>query len=388
DNPGFVFTLVHDGSNASILGNKSNNGRDTIFFDFPELTLPGTYTVTVTPIDVGGNTGVTATRSFALEKDAPDAVTFQPADQRIANKTQVALAENQVWAAINHARPDYVNSTISVRYNGAVAGRQLANASTTALVWQLHSGVLATDQSHDGRYDMSVVPKTTLGNTGAAVNGFFTYDSKPPVITGTVPSIDLSDASSKVWFGLSQSEISITVSDAPKDIVTYGPKMPASAGLAVMQVPGDPNWHNNARSGVDTANSSFTWAIGATVSQAATPSGNKLVQTIPPVPAEAEAGMTNVDFTVRLLDRANDGQVIPNLLAASYTLKYDYIAPEITSINKPKGEKYCKNTVTFEGLVADKGTSEELRVTSVEWAEGASAWTAIAANNLPAKSAS
>lgn len=112
---------------------------------------------------------------------------------------------------------------------GAVAGTQLSNASTTALVWQLHSGALATDQSHDGRYDMSVIPKTTLGNTGAAVNGFFTYDSKPPVVTSTVPSIDLSDTNSKVWFGLAQSELSVTVSDAPKDIVTYGPKMPASS---------------------------------------------------------------------------------------------------------------------------------------------------------------
>ena len=387
DNPGFVFTLVHDNSNASILGNKSNNGRDTVFFDFPELTLPGTYTVTVTPIDVGGNTGVTATRSFALEKDAPDAVTFQPADQRIANKTQAALAVNQVWATINHARPDYVNSTISVRYNGAVAGNQLANASSTALVWQLHGGTLATDQSHDGRYDMSVVPKTTLGNTGAAVNGFFTYDSKPPVVTGTIPAINLNDANSKVWFGLDQLELSVTVSDAPKDIVTYGPKMPASTGLAGVQVPGDPNWYNSAGSGVDTTNSSFTWTMGATVSQPATPSGSKLMQTVPPVPADTAAGMSNVEFVVRLLDRANDGQVVPNLLNASYTLKYDYMAPEITTVNKPKGEKYCKNTVTFEGMVSDKGTSDELRVTAVEWAEGTTAWAAISANNLPAKTA-
>lgn len=80
-------------------------------------------------------------------------------------------------------------------------------------------------------------------------------------------------------------------------------------------------------------------------------------------------------------------QVIPNLLTASYTLKYDYMAPDITSVNKPKGEKYCKNTVTFEGIVADRGTSDELRVTAVEWAEGTNAWAAISANNLPGKTA-
>jgi len=388
NDPGFVFTLVHDGSAASILGNKSNNGVDTIYFDFPELTLSGTYTVTVTPMDAGGNVGVTATRSFSLEKDAPDAVTFLPPDQRVANYSHAALSQSQVWAIINHARPDYTNSTISVRYNGAIAGSQQANASTSALVWQLHSGALATDQSHDGRYDMTVVPKTTLGNTGAAVNGFFTFDSKPPVVTSSVPSIALSSADSKPWFGLGQTELSVTVSDAPRDIVTYGPKMPADSGLANVQVPGDPNWYNSAGSGVDYTNSSFTWSIGASTSGNHNVVGNKLVLGIPPVPDDTAVGVTDVVMSVKLLDRANAGENVPNMLAASYTLRFDYLAPEITSVTLPNGGKYRGSVVKFEGLVQDKGTSEDVKVSSVEWAEGSNAWTAVPANGLPAKSAS
>ncbi len=390
NNPGFVFTLVHDSSAASILGNKSNNAVDTIYFDFPELSLPGTYTVTVTPLDVSGNVGTTATRSFTLEKDAPSAVTFFPPDQRIANQTHVSLALNQVWATINHPRPDYTNSTISVRYNGAVAGSTLPGASTTALVWQLHSGALAKDQSHDGRYDMSVIPKTTLGNTGAAVNGFFTFDSKPPVVTSSVPSVNLGAGSTNpTWVGLTQSELSITVSDAPKDIVTYGPNMPASAGLAGVKVPGDPNWYNSAGSGVDTTNSSFTWAVNGVVSGQHGVSGSKLTQTMPPVPADTAAGVTDLEFTLRLLDRANTGEVIPNTLVATYTLKFDYLAPEITSISKPAaGKKFRSNSIVFEGLVQDKGSSPDVKVNEVEWAEGANAWTTIPATNLPNKSAS
>lgn len=388
DNAGFVFSLVHDSSNASIIGNKSNNGRDTIYFDFTELTLPGTYTVTVTPLDVSGNTGVTATRSFALEKDAPDAVTFYPADQRIANATHESLSINQVWATINHARPDYVNSTISVRYNGSVAGTQLKNASTTALVWQLHSGALAKDQSHDGRYDMSVVPKTTLGNTGAAVNGYFTFDSVPPVITNSVPALNLTSPTSKPFFGLSQSELSISVSDAPKDIITYGPKMPPEANLSSMQVPGDANWYNSAGSGVDTANSSFTWSIGTTTSGPHSVSGTKLMQTIPAVPADTAAGVTDVLFSARLIDRANAGQMIPNVLSASWTLRFDYLKPEVTSITMPSGGKYCKSSLTISAQVADKGTSADVKVNNVEWADESGAWAAISATNLPAKTAS
>jgi len=388
DNAGFVFNLVHDSSNASIIGNKSNNGRDTIYFDFSELTLPGTYTITVTPRDVSGNTGESSTRTFNLEKDAPDAVTFSPADQRIANATHESLSINQVWAQINHSRPDYVNSTISVRYNGSVAGTQLKGASTTALIWQLHSGALAKDQSHDGRYDMSVVPKTTLGNTGPAVNGYFIYDSKPPVITGSVPMINLTSPSSKPFFGLTQSELSITVSDAPKDIITYGSKMPPDANLSNMQVPGDPNWYNSTGSGVDTTNSSFTWVMGATTSQPATVNGTKLVQTLPPQPTEATEGAIDVTFNVLLLDRANAGLVIPNRLNASYTLRYDYLTPTVSSIVKPAGGKYCKNSLPIEGLVQDNGTAADVKVSSVEWADESGAWSALSASTLPSKTAS
>ncbi|MDD3147410.1 MAG: Ig-like domain-containing protein, partial [Candidatus Riflebacteria bacterium] len=382
---GFVFSLIHDSSAASILGNKSNNGIDTVYFDFPALTLPGTYTITVTPKDVSGNTGTTATRSFALEKDAPSAVTFSPGDQSIANSTHPTLAINQVWAMINHPRPDYTNSTISVRYNGAVAGNQLPNASTTALVWQLHSGALAKDQSHDGRYDMSVVPKTTLGNTGAAVNGFFTYDSVPPVVTGSNPVVDLSGTASGPFFGLSQTELSITVSDAPRDIITYGPKMPASYGLANAQVPGDPNWYNSAGSGVNITNSSFTWKLGATTSGAFVANGNTLTLSAPPVPADTGNGLASVEVGAILVDRSYNTSQVPNTLSASYTLRFDYLAPRVTKISKPNGEKYCKNAVSFEGNVQDNGSSDEVKVSSVEWADESGAWSTLSASNLPAK---
>ncbi|EKD82327.1 MAG: hypothetical protein ACD_39C01357G0001, partial [uncultured bacterium] len=392
--PNFVFTLKHDSTNTNILGNFSNNGSDTIYFDFPELTVNGTYTVTVTPVDNGGNTGETATRSFALDKEAPSDVTFYPADQRIANNSHVALHQDQVWATINHARPDYTRSTIEVRYNGNVVGNQVANGSTTAVVWDLYgaTGALATNQSHDGRYDVTVVPRDTLGNIGNAVRSFFNYDSIPPVITQTSPAITVNGAT-PVWFGLNQSNLSITVSDSPKDAIQYGPNMPLQASgfsFAGLQIPGDPNWYNGNGSGVNTTTSSFTWTMDTQTSAAPSVSGLVMSLSRPGLPADTAVGAADVLVTANLQDQVNDGAVIPNSMLASYTYRFDYLPPQIDTITKPAtgNNKFCKNVVTIEGTASDQGSAEDVRVVAIEYSENSGAWATLTAEGLPAKNAS
>lgn len=383
--PSFVFSLKHDETNTPILGNYTNNGNDTVFFDFPELTSNGTYTINVTPVDKGGNIGASETRQIVFDKKAPTDVTFYPDNQRIANNTHVALALDQVWATINHPRPDYTRSTIEVRYNGNVVGNQVANGSTTALVWDIGgpTKTLATDQSDDGRYDVTVVPRDTLGNVGNPVRSFFTYDCIPPVVTKFVPAI----SSTGSWFGLNQANLSITVSDAPKDVLQYGSSMPSP--YPAFKIPGDPNWYNGSGSGFNATNSSFSYTLGSAVSSPASANGNVLSLTRPEVP-EGDVGVAEVVMSFDLLDSANDGQVVPNKVTSNYKYMFDYLAPAISAITKPTAtnNKYCKNILTIEGSAADNGTSEDVKIQSLEWSENGSAWTALNTDGLPAKSIS
>lgn len=389
-----TFTLVHDETGTNIRGNYSNNSSDTAFFDFPELTLNGTYTVSVTPFDQGGNQGDAASRSFILDKEGPSSgVVFYPADQHIANNTHVALAQDQVWATINDTSADYTRSTIEVRYNGEVAGTQDTTASTTAVVWDLYgtAGTLANNQSHDGRYDITVVPIDTLGNTGSSVRGFFNYDSVPPVVTANEP-VKALNGTTDVWFGLDQSNISVTVSDAPKDAIQYGPNMPVQPNgfsFTGLQVPGDPNWYNGNGSGFNAAVSSFSWTMGDTGNSAFSASGNVLTLPRPNPPADTSEGMSEVIVSLNLKDQVNDGEQIPNSMTASYSYKFDYLIPKVTSITKPEsGDKYCKNVVNIAGTVMDQGGSDEVMVTSIEYSQDGGAWSTLTASGLPAKSAS
>lgn len=356
------FTLMHDSTSTPIRGNYSNNGSDTIYFDFPELTVNGTYTVSVTPYDNGGNAGDTASRSFTLDKEAPKDVTFYPADMRIANNTHIALSQDQVWATINHPRADYTRSTIQVRYNGNIVGNQMPNASATAVVWDLYgaTGALATNQSHDGRYDITVVPRDTLGNVGEVVRAFFNYDSVPPVVTSNTPA-KIINSTTPVWFGLDQSTLSVTVSDSPKDAIEYGKNMPAQPSgfsFAGIQIPSDPNWYNSNGSGVNMTNSSFTWTVDTDVSPMPTVSGNVMTLPRPGMPADTAPGVVDVAMALNLQDQVNDGQVIPNSMIANYVYKFDYFAPVIDNIAKPVAgkNKFCKNVLTIEGRARDDGT--------------------------------
>lgn len=386
--PSFVFTLKHDGTNTAILGNYTNNGSDTVFFDFPELTTNGTYTINVTPVDKGGNLGASETRQIVYDKQAPDQVTFYPDNQRVANQTHIALSQDQVWATINHPRADYTRSTIEVRYNGNVNGVQVANGSTTAVVWDIGgpSQTLATNQSGDGRYDITVVPRDTLGNIGNPVRSFFNYDSVPPVVTSFMPAYSTTGS----WFGLNQTELSITVSDAPKDIIQYGSAMPNPAPYSGLQIPGDPNWYNGAGSGFGAGNSSFTYTVDGVTSSPTAAIGNKMTLARPAKPSAAEAGVADVTMNFKLLDQANDGQVVPNMIDSSYIYKFDYLEPTITSIEKPAAgkNKYCKNVLTIQGRAEDRGTSADVRVKSIEWSENGSAWASLTTEGLPAKTAS
>lgn len=393
--PKFEFSLTHDQSGSSIMGNYTNNASDTIFFTFPQLTENGTYTIKVVPVDKGGNVGASSTRQIILDTNGPENVAFEPANGKIPNETNVALALDEVWGIIDDPRVDATKSTIEVRYNGNLVGVQKANASTTAVVWDLYGPdkTLPQDQSADGRYDVTVVPRDILGNIGSTVRSYFTFDCVPPVITSFTPAVSLKNASA-TWFGLGQDRISISVSDAPKDILQYKDNMdngqpPMGFNFATAQVPQDPNWYNGQGSGINTLTSSFTLTINGQVSGPATVNGNSFSQSRPAIPADTAPGAVDVMVSMNIQDRADDGQVIPNYSMASYTLKFDYLAPRKPTISKPvsPNNKFCKNSVTVEGNARDNGTSPDIMIQKIEWAEEGGSYQTFPVSGLPKNNA-
>ncbi len=382
----FIFTIT--GPNGEITGEKTNNGINTIYFDFPVLTASGDYTITVTPVDKAGNTGETQTRTFTLNKSAPDAAVYYPPSQAVANKTVPILASNSVRVELTNsattnagATPSYTSSTISVKYNGVEVGEKNNNV-TDALEAILHEGDLKTDGSHDGNYYITVIPHSTTGVVGNTLTSNFIYDTLPPVVIEASPSIKTEE----VWFGLNQPELSITLSDAPKDIIeNYRGQYPSTATEPVM--PGDTSWYNGNGSGVNLNVSSFTWKMDGTSSSEHSMSGTKLSTKSPTLPENQTAGVANVEVTMVLADNVNQGETIPNSYTIVKTYKFDYLAPTV-KITTEKGKKYCKNILNIKGAVTDTGDDENLQVTKLEYSEKENVWVEVTVEDLPNKNAS
>ena len=381
----FVFNLT--GPNGELInGEKSNNGLNTIYFDFPVLTASGTYTVTVTPIDNAGNKGETTTRSFTLNRDTPDSAEWNPPNQAVTNKSDTSLAENEVRVVLSTANgaatPSYPSSTISVKYNGLEVGTKVAT-ETEALVAKLHDGNLKTDGSHDGNYYITVIPHSTTGLTGNALNSNFIYDTQPPVITSSTPSIK----ESEVWFGKNLSQLSITLSDAPKDILeNYSGQYPETASTPVM--PGDTTWYNGSGSGINYNVSTFTWIMGSTVSTNHSVNGNTMTVGRPDIPEDVSAGVSDVQVNIIVADNVNHGAEgqIPNKNTITRTYKFDYVDPKITLITS-NGAKYCKNLLTVKATAEDEGSDNNLQVTKIEYNDEGT-WKEVPVSVLPSKTAS
>lgn len=376
----FVFTL--NGPNGLVTGEKTNNGVDTIYFDFQTLTAGGEYTITVNPVDKAGNVGTTTTRVFTLNKSAPDQATFNPPSYVTANKTDANLAQSQVSVSLattgGGATPSYSASTISVKYNGVEIGSK--QPSETELVAKLHSGNLLDNQSHDGSYYITVVPYSTTGISGAAITSQFNYDTQAPVVIESSPDID-----SDGWFGVDTTEFGITVSDAPKDIIAYYKGQYDASASAPLQ-PGDVTWYNGSGSGVNMDISSFSWKMGDQVSPAFRYTGSKMMVDAPKSVSDTAAGVSDVEVTFVLADNVTQGETVPNTTSFTRTFKYDYLAPKI-EISTKKGAKYCKNLLTVNGTVTDQGTDPNLQVQFVQYFNGET-WDVLQVNGLPAKTAS
>ena len=374
----FIFTIT--GPNGDITGEKTNNSVDTIYFDFPVLTASGDYTITVTPVDKAGNTGETQTRTFTLNKSAPDAAEFFPPSQSIANKSEENLASSSVKVVLSSSAanptgtaPSYAGSTISVKYNGVEVGEK-NNEVTDALVATLHGGNLLTDGSHDGNYYISVTPRSTTGIAGTAITSNFIYDTQSPVIVSSTPDIAAADT----WFGNNISKLTINVSDAPKDILEHG---------GPGQIPGDTSWYNGSGSGVNFDICSFTWSVNDNTSTDFTHEHMTMSVDAPSIPSDTTAGVESVNINIVLADKVTQGTTIPNTRTYYKNIYFDYLEPKINLVTE-KGKKYCKNVLTVVGTAEDQGSDDKICVSKVEYSEDEGenkTWKELVVNDLPKK---
>ncbi|MFZ2961417.1 MAG: Ig-like domain-containing protein [Candidatus Ozemobacteraceae bacterium] len=370
-----LFTLIHDSDSTNITGNFVNNGSDTLTFTFPQLTVDGTYTVSVRPVDKAGNTPPNvATRSFILDTTGPTSITCVPGYAIHVRDDNPAIATDQVWAFINDTSGDYNRSSMEVTYNGLTVGNQIANGSTTALIWDLY-GVAShpSDQSGDGRYDVVVTPRDSFGNGGVATRSYFYYDSQGPAVVSALPA-------SAGWFGLQTPKLSVNFSDAPKDISTVY-NAPAA---------GDSAWQNSQGTGISLAGSSYTVSIGgATLAGTAVGTASFEVTT-PGGPdfSDGDPGFTTATVDIRVVDTVTDRS--PNVRVASWPGYFDYYRPNFNFSAPVAGARYCKPRLVLGGTANDRGTDmTHLKVSKAEITYDASNWqSVIAAPVFPTKNAS
>ena len=391
-NPEFIFTIT--GPNGEITGEKTNNGVDTIYFDFPVLTAYGTYNIVVQPIDKAGNKGEVASRSFTINRSAPDSAEFHPTNNSIVNETEENIAQSQVKVELTSTgggvTPSYTNSTISVKYNGIEVGEK--QYSEEALIAKLHNASVSFDMSHDGKYYITVVPFSSSGISGNPITSQFTLDTIPPLIAKSDPLITTKDES---WYGLDKTEFTLEATDAPKEILElaqtdfYQSQDALSTGVtfANIKTPTDSTWYNGSGSGINYEVSTFTWTLDSAVSDPPTHIGNTFHLKAPSVPENKDAGVANVTIDVILGDNVSEGASIPNIYKyQTNNVMFDYLAPSI-NITSTNNLKFCKNTLKVQGTTNDNGSSDKLQVVKAEYQES-NDWIGLTVNNLPAKTAS
>jgi len=359
--PPTLFTLIHDASGKNISGNFNNNGIDTITFTFPKLTDNGTYTISLQPVDKAGNQAASvATRSFVLDTAGPDTVSFQPGNGMYVNSTYPSIHVDQVWASIGDPLADYGKSTIDVAYNGISVGNQLANASTAAIIWDLYGSTASapTDQSGDGRYDVTVVPRDVSGNTGTAKRSFFYLDSQGPVVTA------LSNASGS-WIGLVDKSLTLTMSDAPADQVKF-----SSAKTAQ-----DSTWQSGSGSGCNAGASTYTASLGSLVAKGVAQTNSLIAVARQDPPSSNAEGVATLSMHAELADLVTNSE--PNKRTIDFNYFFDYRRPSFKFTKPAAGSKYSKTTLTIEAGTFDRGSAKNLQITKAEVTDASGNWVAL-----------
>ena len=184
-----------------------DDSMSEVVVNFLELTEVGSYTLSVTPQDIAGNsTSGAATYEFVLDIPLPSvdsvAIGGQTSDVAYVNASNMVI----VAALLDPTETGLAFGNQSSRILVSTPdGTSISGATGTnnvdLIAWE--PTTFTSDGSTDGRYSVYVVPVDKAGRQGNAVYREFVYDTQEPEITSADP-IDLSQPVSYISHNLTQ----------------------------------------------------------------------------------------------------------------------------------------------------------------------------------------
>ena len=189
-------TLHVLGPNGVVDGLQEGRGNDELVWTplhLPEDgTADGRYTVTVTPVDSLGLSGVSARYEFILDTEKPELISVSPIDSTQAVSyigEQIIRISAQV-ADVGPAGLDISTQTVQLRDgNGSLVPANLTSDGDSQVFLTL-AQPLATNGINDGEYSVVISLRDRAGNTHE-VEHTFVYDTQAPTLANTDPSGDL-----------------------------------------------------------------------------------------------------------------------------------------------------------------------------------------------------
>ena len=189
-----------------------DDGMSQIIANFLELTEVGSYTLSVTPQDIAGNSASGAvTYEFILDIPLPSvdrvAIGGQTGDVAYVNASNMVI----VAALLDPTETGLAFGSQSSRIlvstpDGTSVPGAIGSNNVDLIAWE--PTTFTSDGSTDGRYNVYVVPVDKAGRQGNAVYREFVYDTQEPEIT-TADPIDLSQPVSYISHNLTQFRFTV-----------------------------------------------------------------------------------------------------------------------------------------------------------------------------------
>ena len=189
-----------------------DDGTSQVVANFLELTEVGSYTLSVVPQDIVGNsTSGAMAYEFVLDIPLPSvdsvAIGGQTSDVAYVNASNMVI----VAALLDPTETGLAFGSQSSRIlvstpDGTSISGTIASNNVDLIAWE--PTTFTSDGSTDGRYRVYVVPVDKAGRQGNAVYREFVYDTQEPEITAADP-INLSQPVSYISHNLTQFRFTV-----------------------------------------------------------------------------------------------------------------------------------------------------------------------------------